>query len=226
MKKRDASVKNMNFKMRPIMAMRVLIVLIPLLSILANCRSINSYLLETDHIKTIELSNTDRQLTIYKKKLFYSNDWIDSDKTEGALLSKEQQAAFNQKINELKLNKDQKEELERRMNRVFGTGFSHACMESPGPATITKDSSLTLDALQKIDFGTIQTEENKKLALTYHESLATLYTVSEIIQFGQNALYRLCEGRGNGDFTTNDYRNNFIFILKSMTELMREAKKK
>ncbi|TGL88354.1 hypothetical protein EHQ68_11075 [Leptospira congkakensis] len=179
-----------------------------------------------DRMEFVELSNTKRYTTIYKKKPYFADDWSQDSKNKGILTQETLKKEFNQKIKDLKLAPNEENNLTQQLNQVFSTGHYHSCTESPGPGTITKDISLTADTLKKLEFEKLTSEENQKLALTYKESLATLYTVSEIIQFGQNSLFRLCESRGNGDFTADDYRTNFTLVLKSMVDLLKEAKKK
>ncbi len=52
-------------------------------------------------------------------------------------------------------------------------------------------------------------------------SMAAMYSVTEIMQFGQAALYRLCEADGNGSLKGSEYANNFLKVLESVDGLLR-----
>ena len=63
----------------------------------------------------------------------------------------------------------------------------------------------------------------KSVALSFESSasLAQIYTVSDIMQFGHAALYRLCEAANNGKLNNTEYRELVDATLKRLTTLMK-----
>jgi hypothetical protein len=52
------------------------------------------------------------------------------------------------------------------------------------------------------------------------ESLASIYTVSDVLQFGHAALYRLCEAAGNGNISDGEYAKLLSDTLASINQLL------
>jgi hypothetical protein len=88
----------------------------------------------------------------------------------------------------------------------------HLCLEYSSPAEKLEATKASLG----VPIG------NKSVQLTYEsaESLATIYTVSEIMQFGHAALYRLCEAVGNGALDRHQFGQLFGQTLKNMNDLI------
>lgn len=160
----------------------------------------------------VKASNTDRYGIIYRKKVFYQDDMKELNSKESALET--------DKLRKLVAESNLSEEAKTTINLVIETGYIHSCFESPGPASITNHMKATLEAIKSVEFDKAKASDSQKAMAEYNQKLATLYTVGEIIQFGQNALFRLCEARGNGDFTAKSYRANFELILNSMVDLL------
>src|SRR5690349_8145993 len=77
----------------------------------------------------------------------------------------------------------------------------HICLEYASPAEKLQATKASLG----VPIG------DKAVQVSYEssESLATIYTVSEIMQFGHAALYRLCEAAGNGSIDRKQFEALF-----------------
>lgn len=91
------------------------------------------------------------------------------------------------------------------------------CVEFVTPAEKLHDLNIKLTGEAKF------TKGSPKIVVNYKDtqSLAQIYTVSDIMQFGHMALYRLCEARANGFIPLEDeYVNLFKKTLENVTALM------
>lgn len=63
---------------------------------------------------------------------------------------------------------------------------------------------------------------NQNVQLSYEstENLATIYTVSDILQFGHASLYRLCEAAGNNDLQPGEFSKLVQETLRRMSDLL------
>ncbi|HVU04314.1 MAG TPA: hypothetical protein VHE30_21295 [Polyangiaceae bacterium] len=88
----------------------------------------------------------------------------------------------------------------------------HLCLEYASPAQRLDRTKLALN----VPVG------DKAAGVSYEasESLAMIYSVSEIMQFGHAALYRLCEARGNGAINADEYKLLFGEAMKNVYELI------
>lgn len=59
-----------------------------------------------------------------------------------------------------------------------------------------------------------------KLTVERETNIAQIYTVSETLQLGHAALYRLCEARGNGDIKDDAYPQMFSKVFDQVKELI------
>lgn len=59
-----------------------------------------------------------------------------------------------------------------------------------------------------------------KLTVERETNIAQIYTVSETLQLGHAALYRLCEARGNGDIEPKAYPEMFSKVFDQVKELI------
>lgn len=59
-----------------------------------------------------------------------------------------------------------------------------------------------------------------KLTIERETNIAQIYTVSETLQLGHAALYRLCEARGNGDIKDEAYAQMFSKVFDQVRELI------
>lgn len=60
-----------------------------------------------------------------------------------------------------------------------------------------------------------------KLTIERETNIAQIYTVSETLQLGHAALYRLCEARGNGDIEkADDYKQMFTDVFTKVQDLI------
>jgi hypothetical protein len=66
----------------------------------------------------------------------------------------------------------------------------------------------------------ITANQNVQLSYENAESLASIYTVSDILQFGHAALYRLCEAAGNGSIDQAGFTKLVQETLQRMSELL------
>jgi hypothetical protein len=89
----------------------------------------------------------------------------------------------------------------------------HLCLEYSSPAEKLDATKASLG----VPIGTKSVEVSYESA----QSLATIYTVSEIMQFGHAALYRLCEAVGNGALDKEKFGELFDKTLNNMNNLIR-----
>lgn len=99
-------------------------------------------------------------------------------------------------------------------SRAQGGVAPHVCLEYSTPAQelAASKSSLSVPI------------NGQSVALSHEsaENLATIYSVSEIMQFGHAALYRLCEAAGNGAIPSeHDYYKLFAVTLEQVHGLIR-----
>jgi len=90
----------------------------------------------------------------------------------------------------------------------------HLCLEYASPAE-------KLEATKAGLMVPIGADKNVSVSYESAQSLATIYSVSEIMQFGHAALYRLCEASGNQAITNDTYRDLFGQTLQNVNELLR-----
>jgi len=88
----------------------------------------------------------------------------------------------------------------------------HLCLEYASPAEKLQATKASLG----VPIG----EKNVEVSYESSESLATIYTVSEIMQFGHAALYRLCEAYGNKAVDKDKFNELFDSALKSVNGLI------
>jgi hypothetical protein len=96
----------------------------------------------------------------------------------------------------------------RRAQRI------HLCLEYASPAEKLEATKASL---------AVPVGADKNVSVSYEsaQSLATIYSVSEIMQFGHAALYRLCEASGNRAISNATYRDLFGQTLQNVNELLR-----
>jgi len=93
------------------------------------------------------------------------------------------------------------------------TGGPHICVEYATPAEKLKDREASLSV-------PISGEQSAELRYQQAESLASIYSVSEIMQFGHAALYRLCEASGNQAIDEGTYKDLFKQTLTDVNHLL------
>jgi|GEM_PF-6681452 len=93
------------------------------------------------------------------------------------------------------------------------TGGPHICVEYATPAEKLRDREASLTV-------PIGGEQSAELRYQQAESLASIYSVSEIMQFGHAALYRLCEASGNQAIDQAAYRELFTQTLTDINHLL------
>lgn len=93
-----------------------------------------------------------------------------------------------------------------------GTGAPHICLEYASPAAKLHDREVGL----VVPVG----EPSVEATYSDAESLAMIYSVSEIMQFGHAALYRLCEASGNQMLEQREYEKLFNGTLESVNDLI------
>ncbi len=91
-------------------------------------------------------------------------------------------------------------------------GRHHLCTEYVTPAERLNTNKGTLG----IPIG----DKGVNVSYEHAESLATIYTVTEIMQFGQMALFRLCEAAGNGMIKENQYATTFNDTVNGVGQLL------
>lgn len=92
------------------------------------------------------------------------------------------------------------------------SGGPHICLEYASPAEKLHDREASLS----IPIG----EKSAEAKYANAESLAQIYSVSEIMQFGHAALYRLCEASGNQVLDRDEYRALFGDTLQAVNGLI------
>jgi len=91
-------------------------------------------------------------------------------------------------------------------------GRHHLCTEYVTPAERLNTNKGSLG----IPIG----DKGVNVSYEHAESLATIYTVTEIMQFGQMALFRLCEAAGNGMIKQDEYATTFNDTVRGVGELL------
>jgi hypothetical protein len=98
------------------------------------------------------------------------------------------------------------------------TGRHHLCTEYVTPAERLNTNKGSL----AIPIG----DKGVNVSYEHAESLATIYTVTEIMQFGQMALFRLCEAAGNDMIKKDEYVSTFNATVLGVGELLQSQLKR
>jgi len=98
---------------------------------------------------------------------------------------------------------------------LTGTSKQYGCIEAVGPAAMQDNRSLSLaTTFPQAPVGKVEIEYKNQ------ETLAQIYTVSDILQFGHVALFRLCEARGNNVINNDKYETYFVDTLDRLTIML------
>lgn len=88
-----------------------------------------------------------------------------------------------------------------------------SCLEySTAAETLSKHSAALA--------GSLPAGQKLELSFESSQNLAQIYTVSDIMQFGHAALYRLCEAAANKEIPADKYETLFQDTLSKLTDLL------
>lgn len=102
---------------------------------------------------------------------------------------------------------DQAEEQEKALKPVV-------CLEPIGPAA--KERTLIMSG----------SSGDAKASIDYHDKIVTLYTVTEVMQFGHLTMFNLCQMYGNGVINKEQYAFLHSTAMANMRDLLEIAMKR
>ncbi|WCL51474.1 hypothetical protein [Leptospira sp. GIMC2001] len=102
----------------------------------------------------------------------------------------------------------------------------YSCIEFTGPGAREHNltASQTISDVLKIP-GIAEKNETITNIMQYNQKVVTMYTVTEVLQFGHAGLFNLCQAHGNGSISDAQYFENFAKLMTTIRRLLELAMK-
>lgn len=217
--------------------MRLLISLVFLIN-LANCKTLhfftNEHLYETternDERTIVEFKDFYSDVVISKKddksiklRFRFVNDYKSLVDTNSTSLNNDIKTDKNKDLNPINTFKDLSEFLEKN-NQFEIVSMKQSpliCIEPVGPAYTMNNLKLSIENKDTINIPNVGgTEKLQKVNLDYYQSLAKIYNVSDIMQYGHASLHNLCIMYGNRVINSKDYKDILSTINNNISNMI------